>query len=1104
MDRFNVCRALSCALILALVLGGIGAVRLAGQGATASIQGTVTDQSGAAVPGAEVQVKNTGTGATQTVTSDASGRFNAADLPVGSYELQASKMGFSTVVRRGVTLAVGTQSVVDFSLPVGQQTQTVTVEGAAVQVDTTTSSVGNVTDQKAMSDLPLNGRGFEQLVELAPGVSTMAQGSGAYISFGMQGRAPEYSIAGSRPVGQQLLLDDESLENFWGKGMSSVVGTSLGVEAIGEFQTLTSTYTAQFGGNGGVINAVSKSGTNAFHGSAYEFLRNNDLDARQFIDPSQIPAYHQNQFGGSIGGPIKKDKMFFFANYEGVRLVQGESKLGAVPGCNLPGFAANCVVTATNPATAQAIKNTLAIFPNATTIVNGQPEALTGASRSAHENYILARYDYNISSKDTIFARYISDKSQYVEPYGGGGFGGTSIVPYWPENDFEHQQFATIEWRRLVLPTVVNTARIAFSRPSENEYTGTTAGAGIINGQDPLNFFPGSGRQDASLSITGLTTLGGAFQLPFNTTPNRFTEGDDIIWTHGAHNIRMGAELARIDTNTFMPFFQGGNWAFNSLPLFLAGSVGSVQYVPLGAYANRDYREVGFTPYVQDDWKVSPKLTLNLGLRWEFVSNAVDEHNQLYYVPNVATAVAPYAVNVPHVMASNPNLRNFDPRFGFAFDPFADHKTSIRGGFGIFHDPTAPRVYTAGFWACPPWGLSVGLGTAAVGPVLGVNYPNIPGPGSLNVSKLGCSPGWDYDANSTPYNMQYNLNVQREVMPNTVLTLGYIGSRGLHGFTEHEANPVLVCTYAQGPGCLAPGSTTPGSGATYANGFLGGYFGYGVPGAVKNNPSLNNALGTFPNTNPEATSRYNAVQATLARRFSRNVEFNVSYTFSRCISDGAWLPSFNGNGQGEYMNPYNIQQDKGLCPYSQSQVFKTTGVVALPFHANRVVSGWQLSGIVTASSGLPLTITTGYDESTGLSTGNPVNADRPNYVSGCQVQVGKVNEWYNPQCFTIPAPGTLGNTGQDTVIGPKFVDTDFAVLKDTKLRENIGLQFRAEFFNILNHTNLGLPGVGLFAAGGTTVNGDLSTYSARVPTAGQIVTQAGSPRQIQFALKLVF
>jgi len=650
------------------MIGGYGAVRLAGQAATASIQGTVTDQSGAAVPGAAVEAKNSGTGSAQTATTDAAGRFNIPDLTVGGYDVQATKMGFSTVIHRGISLTVGAQVVADFSLPIGQQTQTVTVEGAVTQVETTNSSVGTLTDQKLISDLPLNGRGFEQLIEAAPGVSTMAQGSGAYISFGMQGRAPEYSIAGSRPVGQQLLLDDESLENFWGKGMSSVMGTSLGVEAIGEFQTLTNTYSAQFGGNGGVINAVSKSGTNAFHGSAYEFLRNNDLDARQFIDPAQIPAYRQNQFGGTVGGPIKKDKMFFFVNYEGIRLVQGESKLGNVPGCNL--IPANCNITAANPVTAQALRNTLAIFPNATTIVNGQPEVLTTASRNAHENYILGRFDYNISSKDSIFARYISDKSQYVEPYGGGGFGGNTVLPYWPEEDFEHTQFGTVEWRRLVSATMVNVARASFSRPSENEFTGKTAAAGLVNGQDPLQFFPGTGRQDANVTLSpSITNIGGPYQLPFNTTPNRFTEGDDLIWTHGAHNIRFGAEVARIDTNTFMPFFQGGSWSFTSLSAFLNGSLSSLIYVPLTGYPNRDYREIAFTPYVQDDWKISPKLTLNMGLRWEFVSNAVEDHNQLYYVPDVATAVKPYAVNVPHVMATNPNVRNFDPRFGVAFRP---------------------------------------------------------------------------------------------------------------------------------------------------------------------------------------------------------------------------------------------------------------------------------------------------------------------------------------------------------------------------------------------------------------------------------------------------
>src|SRR5579864_2890435 len=286
-----------------LLAATIGVARLHAQGATATIQGIVTDSSGAAVPDASVQSRNVGTGSVQSTVTNAVGRYNLADLGVGEYEVQAAKMGFSTVVHKSVTLTVGGQSVVDFSLPVGQQTQTVTVEGEASQVETTNATVGSYTSEQQMRELPLNGRNFEQLILLAPGVQQIS----AFTVSGLQGRASEYSIGGSRPEGQVILLDDENLQNFWNKGIGSVTGSSLGVEAIGEFQTLTNTYSAQFGGNGGVINSVSKSGTNSFHGSAYDFLRNSALDARRFIDPSTIPAFRKNQYGGSLGGPIKKD-----------------------------------------------------------------------------------------------------------------------------------------------------------------------------------------------------------------------------------------------------------------------------------------------------------------------------------------------------------------------------------------------------------------------------------------------------------------------------------------------------------------------------------------------------------------------------------------------------------------------------------------------------------------------------------------------------------------------------------------------------------------------------------------------------------------------------
>lgn len=1067
--------------IMMIVISGVNLAHLNGQGATATISGRITDASGAAVAGADVQVKNTGTGATQAVTADEQGRYTFADLLVGVYDIHITKAGFTTMVRTDVTLSVGAQIVVDFSLQVGQQLETITVEAQGSQVDTSNSTVGTLTDEKQMSGLPLNGRNFEQLIQLSAGVNTL-QGN-SFTQSGFQGRAPEYSIAGSRPEGQAILLDDENLQNFWNKGMGSVMGSSLGVEAIGEFQTLTNTYSSQFGGNGGVINAVSKSGSNSFHGSLYEFLRNSDLDARTFVDPTQIPSLRQNQFGGTVGGPIKKDKMFFFVNYEGIRLVQGESKIAEVPGCNLN--PANCVPLTTNPATAQAIINSLQAYPNATNVINGQAEALSVANEDAHENYILGRFDYIVSNKDSIFARYISDKAQFLEPFGGGGFGG-GPVPYWPEVDFSHTQFITFEWRRIISPTMVNVARVAYSRPGTNEYTGKTEPGGLASGgTDPLQYFGASGgRQDGILNVTGLSGIGGALQLPFNTTQNRFTEGDDLTWTHGAHTVRIGASVSRLQSNTFMPFFDGAEFEFTGLstgpyPL-LKGIPSVLLYVPLGSYPNRAFRNTEFTPYVQEDWKVSSKLTLNMGLRWEFGTIPTDAHNELYYVTDVATAskttTPPYYTHLSGVLNSNPAWRNFDPRFGFAFDPFSDHKTSVRGGFGIFHSPIAIPDIAPAYWAAYPWAIN------ALPGALGASYPNIPTPGAINVAKPSSTPGFDYYAKSTPYVMQYNLNVQRELSQGMILTVGYVGSRGLHLLTQQEANPPLVCSYAEGPDCSDPST---------ANGPGGGYFGYGTVGNVKSNPNVNNGLGSFPNLNPEAWSRYNSMLVSVNRRFTKNFQATASYTWSRCIDNGGYLGSFNISSTAAFTDPYNTNIDKAVCSYDQTHVFKLNGLYLLPFRGNRFVEGWQFTGIITANSGLPVNVADGYDEAAG---GTPVAlVPRPNYNSGCTVQVGKVDEWFNPGCFSLEAPGTFGDTGRDTVRGPSFRDIDFAILKDTKLRENMNLQFRAEFFNIFNFDNYGLPNNSLFLGGG-----------GHNLLAGQITTEAGKPRQIQFALKLVF
>jgi hypothetical protein len=1050
-----------CALMVwLLVLAGAAVQQLNAQVATGSILGTVADASGAAIPEAAIQVKNLGTGIAQSAASDAQGRYKVLELGIGDYEVQASKAGFSTVVHTGITLTIGAQSVVDFALPVGQQQQTVTVEGQVSQVETTNAALSSLISTQQMEELPLNGRNFEQLIGLAPGVSLVNTAA----PNARQGRANQPSAAGARPESYVILQDDEAIDNFYRRGIGTITGSSLGMEGMAEFQTLTNTYGAQFGGNGAVINSVTKSGTNDFHGSAYFFLRNSAMDSRGFFDPYLIP-FRRLQPGGSVGGPIKKDKAFFFVNYEGVWQLLAQSKFANVPDAN---HRTPSVSQAANPTTYNAIVNTLALYPLPT--INLSPTAGTGqiiqvANQTVHENYALARFDYTLSDKDSLFARYLMDKQHVIDPFiGGNGSATGGYLPNWPELDEGMDTFSTVEWRRVISPTLLNTARVSFSRPGTADYP--------VDSYPALQVFPGSGRVDARVSITGLTSLGPNMFVPGHTVQNRYTEADDIVWTKGAQTLRIGASVVRMDSNVFYPVNDGSVWSFQSLSLFLGGTALSLSGTPLGPqyYSNRDYREIDFTPYFQDDWKVTPKLTLNMGLRWEFTTNPVALHNDLYTVTNYTSGPSSLQ-NVPNVNSSNPSWKNLDPRFGFAYDIFGDHKTSLRGGFAINHAPIGPFQYNSLFVAVYPWPTVM-----ALSPV----YPNAENSLTTGTVSTTVSPGWDYYINKTPYLIQYNLNVQRELMAGTVLTVGYVGSHGIDLITLREFNSPIPTITASG---------------VYS-------FGTVVNGKVVGNPRINPNLGQLSEATIGTTSRYDSVQASVNRRFSHNVSAQVSYTYSRCIDDGGSpIGSTNsGDSPSGLENPFDrTAYDKGLCNFNASNNFRANGLYSLPFHGNRFAEGWQITTIATWNTGLPITISDGFDDAGILGT------PRPNYVSGCNVPEGKVTQWFNPACFTVEAPGTLGNTGRDTLAGPGLAQVDFAVLKNTKIHESISVQFRAEFFNIFNHPQFGIPNASLFTAGSNCTATGAGCGNPN-PTAGQITTLATltAARQIQLALKLVF
>lgn len=1025
-----------------------------GQGANATLLGTVTDVSGAVVPGASVQVTNTATGVRQTVKTDSQGRYTAVDLIPGSYEVQASATGFQTVVRSGITLTVGSQTVVDIPLSPGQQQQTVTVQAEASQVDVVSSTLSSVVQTKQIEDLPLNGRNFTDLIALAPGITTgngvgSPGGPGTNLLYGLEAN---FSVSGARSEGQAYLLDDVDIQGFWAHGSGSgVLGTTLGIEAIAEFEVLTNTYSAQFGGNGAVVNTASKSGTNSFHGSLYEFFRNSDLDARNFFDPAQIPAYRQNQFGGSLGGPIKKDKLFFFVNDEELRKAQGQTVPTFLPDANMlkglvpcslaPNLA--CSGGLANVGVSPAAAPFLALFPQTTAVSpTGILEVPEVASNTGNENYLLARVDYTLDEKNSLFARYVHDGANTVLP-----FLGSPIPPQWPEKGITANDFTTMEWRRLITPSLVNLIRFSYTRTSESDNEVN------LNPDPALNFY--SGHQNGNISVPGFSLLGTSIFAPILQVQNKFPLGDDLIWNKGPHSLKFGGIFSRIQSNFTQDGWWGGSYTFPSIPAFLEGS--PILFIgPIPGYTDstRDFREIEVDGYAQDEWKATSRLTVNMGVRYEFVTDPVTAKQPLYNITD-----PPYGtfVRVPHVFASNPSTKNWDPRIGLAFDPFKDHKTSIRVGAGIFYDPIQARTYASGYYFNKPYELAFEF------------FPPFPNPFATGYSIPSEIVGIDYNINNSPHMYQWNFNIQHELFESTVLTVGYVGSRGLHLYEGRDINPVL-------PEDINGVET----------------FGYLSPtGSIVSFPRENPALGALSSEAPVANSHYNSLQVGLNRRFSHGLQAQLSYTWSKCIDNGSGTSGLE-NG-APWVDPLNGSYDEGRCNFDRSQFVKFSSVYQFPFQGNRLVTGWQLSGNFTYSSGAPWNPVLAWDQA-----GNGQNGqERPNIISGVNPIIGNVNEWGNPAAFSVPAVGTLGDLQRNYLSGPDLVDLDLAVLKDTRLSERTRLQFRAEFFNIANHPNFGLPNPTAFAEGPNGTGIPNSTF-------GQITYTTTSARQIQLALKLLF
>jgi hypothetical protein len=1056
---------------------------------TGIIRGVVTDVSGARIGNAEVTVTNTQTGVTEKQITDSAGVYNVPSISIGTYKVQVQNQGFKTAYVNDVVLSVGETKEVNVSLIVGQISQEVSVEAQVAQVDTDTSMVAGRINQTQMRDLPLNGRNFEQLIVLTPGVVPVTNAaSAAYI-----GRSQVYSFTGARPVGQEEQIDGQSIQDFWDRGSgAAVLGTSLGVDAIAEFQTYTSTASSQFGGANGGVNAVTRSGTNKIHGSEYYFARNDVFDAPpRFVPTTGKPPFKRNQFGGTIGGPIKHDKLFYFVNYESLHQTLGESPTVDMPNQAATTFVQNYLAKLTPGTIAYnnevTVLNALKAIPappaGSLDLGNDTSQAIIVGNQTGTENFVTARVNYALSSKDSIFGRMIYDHATLSEPFAANN------LDQYPQTAFDHNQFYAMGWSRNITSGLISQAQFNFTRTVQDGETPNRIPAFNCN---PTNGYDCFYSVPSVTNVFGLNTPNAPI---FHYIQNKFEPKEQMFWTRGAHSISFGLSLIRNQTAANTPVNPAGNYYFNAWGYsatgtptgnsFLSGQASSfIGALPGEADSNRNFREIDVTGYFQDDWKITPQLTLNMGLRYSFLTNPIEVNNKLFAYVHPFTAIDTGFTNVPHPFITNPSWKNWDPRFGAAYAPFKNGKTVVRAGFGLFHDIFQPRSYGIGYNFSPPFN-QVTQPFPAFGVPSGATVPAFT---CIAAASQCTSPlpsihdALGYNVTTTPYIIQYNLNIQQQVPGNWIFTVGYLGSQSSHLLGQIGLNPPINSSPTGTP-VFATLQTVNGS------------------SALVTNPRINPLFNDMGEILPIGHSSYNAFQIVANKEMSYGLLLQTNYTFSHCLDNSSATYSVDNGG---YVAPplpaYPLSFNRGNCSFDRKHNASFNLIYNLPFHGRRLIEGWQVTNIVSAHTGLPFTVMCGFD-CVGLNQQN--SPSLPNINPGVNyhsvVQKGNLNRYYNPALFSQETPGTVGNSPRNGFFGPSLVNDDIGLIKNTKLSERFSLELRVEAFNVFNHPNFSNPNTSLFSGLGVA-NPSAGKITSTISASGGLP----SSRQLQFAEKFVF
>jgi hypothetical protein len=1115
-----------------LIMGILLSVPAGAQVAGGTLSGTITDPSDRAVPLAQVAIMNVATGVTTTVTTNSDGYFTAPNLRPGEYEVTVSAKGFNTETRTGISLTVGSQQVFNLVLKVGSAARTVievTTEAPAVQL--ASSDISAVVNATTVRELPLNGRSWTDLAALQPGVDaiqtqpTFATGA----DRGNRGFGQQLTISGARPQQNNYRLDGISLNDYANGAPGSVLGGNLGVDAIQEFSVLTSNYSAEYGKtSGGVVNAITRSGTNAFHGSVYEFLRNSALDARNFFeDPTSAKApFKRNQFGGAIGGPIVKNHTFFFADYEGIRQSKGIAAVDTVP--TLDARNGNIHDSNTgNPITVTvdpAAQKYLALYPKPNGAVTDNPDIALftfAGQQVVNENFITTRVDHKFSDKDAIFGTYVFDKTPYTSPDSMNNvlLGSSSS-----------RQIVAAEETHSFTPTFMNAVRFGFNHEAVNNNQSLSA----INpaaADGSLGSF--TGRNASQVLIGSVSPLpGGVGGLPtYLYDWNSYQIYDDAFLNRGKHTIKFGVAVERMLLQATALTDPNGIWNFSNLQDFLTNNPSRFQGGIASTLSPRDLRQTMFGVYIQDDWRWRPNLTLNLGLRYEMATIPTEIHGKLANLRDLSSGN-------PHLgdpfFNSNPTTKNFEPRIGFAWDPLRNGKMAVRGGVGLFDVLPLPYQFILLVTQAAPFFEYTSIKNPGAGTFFSGVLPPFPA-NKLRATYTDPNPKRNYVT-------QWNLNLQYQLTQSLAAMVAYVGSRGVHQPFRVDDARISIPTKTSA-GYLWPKVDALGNIFTSQCNQLDPN---GSDPAQCVSPDPNNTnYGSVRGMFYEGRSYFNALELQLAKRMSHGFQMQGTYTWGKSIDTSSATVAGDAFGNSiSSLHFFDMKLNRAPSDFNVGRTVVINGTWDIPTPksftgpANWVAGGWELGLILTISDGVPFTPTWG----TGSDPANTLSNDDwafPNRLtgSGCNslTSPGNPNNYVKTQCFSVPTapdqafwnancspvPPSLGvaigdpsvsylpplacfnlrgNAGRNIITGPGITNLDFSVFKNNRIKrisENFNVQFRAEIFNIMNHPN--------FAPPTTPDNTDIfDGTGAPTGVAGRLSRTTIPERQIQFAIKIIF